>query len=395
MTSFSKEKQNQIREKIQGEISKLAKNNKLFICQMPTGSGKGKACMKSIDNIDEEKKWLVVVPEIIQIENLKKDIEKHKFEHLYDSKIEDIICYASLEKYAGRELNIWLNECHRLSSFREEVVKSIKFDRIIADSATIPEIVRERLYSLGRFEEYNISFSEAIQIGLIPKPVLNVVYTTLDNIKKRNKLVFSKTKFSMKTDLEYSMGIDSQMDYWINRAKSEREFWIGNKIKRLGSDRKRFIANTKTEALEFLIEKLKDKKVLCYAGSVEQADKIGGNLSINSYKSKAYNLQVLEDFNSGKISKIYMYNMGREGLNLEDIDTVVITQLSSGKDEGLELIQKMGRGLRSSEPSIYILVAKNTMDEGYLSRILPILEKELDINYLNFDNNKKILIFDE
>ena len=60
--------------------------------------------------------------------------------------------------------------------------------------------------------------------------------------------------------------------------------------------------------------------------------------------------------------------MGREGLNLTDIDSVLMVQLGSGKDEGLELIQKIGRGLRSLSPEIYLIICKGTIDEKYFSK---------------------------
>jgi hypothetical protein len=74
-----------------------------------TGIGKTKAVLRCISNDKSDRKWLVVVPELIQIENMRTEITKHAYDYLLESKIYDIICYASFEKYKDLKLNLWLN----------------------------------------------------------------------------------------------------------------------------------------------------------------------------------------------------------------------------------------------------------------------------------------------
>lgn len=340
--------------------------------------------MMALDRIESDQKWLVVVPELIQIENLRNDIKKHDFEHLYETKIEEIICYASLEKFGGRKLNLWLNEAHRLSMLKEDIAKTIDYERIIADSATIPEKVMERLSRLGDFTKFEMSLKEAVDTGLLPEPSIHVIYTGLDDEIKRNNFLKAGRGYVL-TDREYMNKLELQIDYWRDRGGGEYvEPWISNKINQLGNQRKKFLAESKTEQVRKILEDLGTKRVLCYAGSVEQSDSLGGPYSINSKKGKKHNLSVLELFNSSEIDRIYMCKMGREGLNLEGIRAVVMVQLSSGKDEGLEWIQKAGRGLRSAEPELYMLVCRNTIDETYFSRTLKFLDKSKKIKYSDF-----------
>lgn len=334
-----------------------------LIISWPTSSGKGKACMMVIDKAPTLQKWLVVVPELIQIENLKTDIAKHGMERIYD-KIEDIICYASFRKYSGRELSIWFNECHRLSELRSDIGETVTSDRILADSATIPEVVLNRLYRLGSFFEYKIDLQEAINLELLPEPSIHVVQIDLDDKARK----------------AYDV-IEKKIAYWQDRAMSGEEMYISNMINKYGMQRKTFLAEYKTAEARRILTSLESKRTLCYTGSVDQCNKLGGHYAINSTKGKKHNLEVLRKFNSYEIDRIYMNKMGREGLNLEGIRAMVMVQLSSGRDENLEFIQKIGRSLRSTEPEVYILVCKDTIDTTYLRRALKDVDKT-KIKYL-------------
>lgn len=368
--------QTDIRNDIQRKAAEYAAENPFVIIKWPTGSGKTKAVLMAIDKSPPGPKWLVVVPEVLQIENLQADIVKHGFVHLYKDKIEAVICYASMHRYMGKKLRIWLNEAQHLSKLKEDISKTIEYDRIIADSATIPLIVKERLRRLGDFKEYNIDLKEAIEIGLLPEPAVHVLYTELDNTIRRNKWVVGKDTLLV-TDKYYSDKLDEQISYWIDRSSEEGDpIWISNRIKQLGSQRKKFLAGCKTEAARFLINQLKGKRLLCYTGSIEQCNELGGKLAVNSKKTKKHNLEILRQFNEYEADKIYVNRMGKEGLNLEGIRAVVIVQLDSGNDEGLSFIQRTGRSLRSDEPEVYLLTVKNTQDEKYLKKALQNIDKK-------------------
>lgn len=375
--------QKKVRKDVQDRGAKFVKDNKFSIICLPTGAGKGKLCMMALDSIKSSKKWLVVVPELIQIENLRGDIEKHGFHHLLDEKIYDIVCYASLKKFKKKPLNVWFNEAHRLSLLREDIASVIDYDRIIADSATIPIAVRERLSNLGEFKEFSMTFSEAVESGLLPEPKIQVIYTKLDSIIPRNKVLRNKREYHY-TDQECYNYLEEQMEYWRKRSWEDPGPWTSIKMNQLGSQRKKFLAERKTEQARLILKSLGAKRTLCYAGSVEQSNELGGKLAINSKKGKKHNLKVLEQFNNYEIDRIYMNKMGKEGLNLEGIRAVVLVQLSSGKDEGLEVIQKIGRSLRSGSPEVYILVCKKTIDEVYLKRAVETIDKSKKIEYSEF-----------
>src|SRR6478672_11090780 len=99
--AFDREKQARMREAIQSRAEELSLQHKHLLITWATGVGKGRAVMRCIHASKSPKKWYVLCPEIIQVENFKQDLRKHGFEHLLGTKIKDVICYASMEKLQG------------------------------------------------------------------------------------------------------------------------------------------------------------------------------------------------------------------------------------------------------------------------------------------------------
>lgn len=332
-------------------------------------SGKGLAVMKCIEADTSGLKWLILVPETLQIINLQNDIKKHNMEHIYE-KIEDIICYASLHKFENTTHNIWLNEVHRLSECRTDISKSISYKKIIADSATISGDIKDRLATLGSFHYFRLSLKKAIETGIIPSPTIYTIGISPNDTIKRNKVMFGK-KTLMLTDKQKIENIEKSLRYWKMRIiDNPGEVWITGKFNKLGSERKTFFAQAKTEALKKLLTSLKGKRYVCFTGSTAQCDEIGEKLAVHSKKGKKHNEKVLEAFNNKLISSIYFHKMGSEGMNLNGIEAAIIVQLGTGNDDNLSTIQKGGRAMRSLCPEIYILYCKETKDEEWLNKAL-------------------------
>lgn len=365
------------REEFQEECRKLSKIHPLLVVQAGTGVGKTLAILKCIESDNSGIKWLILVPEILQIINLQNEIEKHNMEFLYE-KIEDVICYASFSQYEGKNLNIWANEGQHLSKLRISILKTINFQKIIVDSATIPDDVVDRLVEIGRFYYFKYSLKKAINEGIIASPETYTVSVEVDGTVKRNKVVINKKSFLL-TDIEYIQNVEKSLSYWKTRMQEHpKETWIIRKLTALGGQRKEFFSKCKTERVKELLTSLGDRRFVCFTGSVSQCDELGGDRAVHSKKTRKQNISILESFNNSSINSIFFNKMGAEGMNLEGIGVGVVVQLSTGNDDGLQIIQKVGRALRSKSPSIYILYCKGTKDEDFLKRAL----KQLNIiNY--------------
>lgn len=378
------------RELHQNKVAEIGREYSNIIVELPTGVGKTLACLKVISEDTSGVPWYIIVPEILQIENIKEEIYKQGFGYLLEEgSIEGIICYASFSSLEGKEVNLYFDEVHRLSELKKDIAKTVKFKRIIAASATIPKSVKQRLSSLSSFYNYSISLSQAIAEGILPEPKVYIVYTYPDNTVKKRYIIKKVGQYL--TDKQRVKYFDDQIEKYNKLAfklytEGKNNDWVYRNITRIGAVRKAFVSSTKTEAVKELIsERLENKRFICFTGSISQCDELGGDSSINSGKSKKHNLEVLQRLKDYKINSIYTNKMGREALNIPGIEAVVITQLSSGRDDGLELIQEIGRGLRAENPEIFIMVAKGTKDEDYLEKAL----KTIDKKYVEYVETQK------
>jgi superfamily II DNA or RNA helicase len=124
------------------------------------------------------------------------------------------------------------------------------------------------------------------------------------------------------------------------------------------------------------------KRGIVFCSSVAQADRIGGKAAVHSkIKTKERNERI-EQFQEREIDTLYVNKMLVEGMNLVGIDYVIIAQLDK---ESLTMIQKMGRGMRSDFPEIFIIVLPNSADAVYLKKNIEALPQGSVDNLMNRD----------
>lgn len=369
------------REEISNRSKQLSLENKHLVIEHPTGTGKGKNVAECIKASKSIQKWLICVPEISQIQNYKNDLLKFGNEDLLKSKIHDIICYASLKNYENTKYNLHFNECHRLSDFRFEIAKTIKFDQIISDSATISDEIKTKLWEICPYIIDSIGLDEAIKWNILPQPIIYYINCELDDKKKNLEFKVTKTKeFKGLSEKEYYNKLSESIKYYQNEYKNTpSKFYLKNKMLSLSMERKRFMAKVKTEKGKQLIFKLnkENKRFICFCGTIAQAKELGGKQAISSKDTKNVNAQIIKEFNSLKSNSLFSCGMAIEGMNFFAIDSGIIIQLD--REERLPR-QKLGRILRSSNPELYILVLKNTQDEKYFNEFL--LNSNIDKEYI-------------
>lgn len=401
----------------------LAKAEKYNFLALEHATGVGKSFQAlTLSKKYNDKPWLIVYYEGSHLNNWKEEIAKHGF----DESDYTFVTYASFAKMEG-EYNIIFDECHHITPRIVTALKSnIKIDlnsRILFLSATIDKNKRKLLtdnlekYLYGktvqRIHYYKISLIEAINLGILPKPVINVLYNTVDDTNKtsckfvinkgpKNKRVVLSCMYSqMKTILKNNSSIELHVtsswkeyidyltenhEYYWNKYLFSKEQFVLNRSLQFASQRKRVTAESKTSALKELVNYFKDKRLLCFTGSIKQCNAVGSDKVIHSKLTKKQCHEIVEDFNSKKISSIYAVNKLREGMNLVDIEKSIVVQLD---DKIGTFIQMMGRSLRHDFPEIFIIIAKNTVDETkYLKKCLEGVDPNW-VNYYVFEQWKK------
>lgn len=391
-----------LKEKLQSKALSMIKQNDRVALQWCTSLGKSRAAIEAIKyfkTVNNSLRVLLVVAETAHKSNWEEEFKKWGL----DISNVTVECYASLKKYRDTNWDlIVFDEAHHLGSdLRMDILSSIKTKKIILLSATLPEQTIQELSSIfGKFAVFSVSLKRAIDWGILPQPKVFLIPLTLDSTsynctiteewgkKEKRKLykckfyerweyIKNKTKYpdvileiscTQQQKYDYFTG---QFDYWRSQFFRTRQERVKNKWLQVGSKRKRFLGECKTDAVKLLLHKIKDKRFICFCASIEQAELLGGRNAIHSNKDNS--LSIIDDFNSKKIDNLFAVNMLQEGQNLTDIEAGVIVQLD-GQERAF--VQKFGRSLRADDPIQFIFYYKNTRDMEYLNNVLEGIDKE-------------------
>lgn len=389
------------KEELQAQSVSLIKQNSRVALQWCTGLGKSKAAIDMANYLNNEKlkkykkplNILLVVAEIPHKSNWGKEFNKWKI------GTDNIVveCYASLRKYRDTSWDLIIfDEAHHLSSdLRMDILPHLQAEYVILLSATLPDQIMMAISNVfGKFAVSKVSLKDAIAWGALPKPKVYLIPLALNNtdynciIKEswgkeeyrvtykckyndrweylRNKIKYSNTTLEISCTQQQKYDyLTNQFEYWKSRFLRTRQEFSKNKWLQAGSKRKRFLGESKTGAIYPLLQKLKNKRFICFCTSIEQAELLGSRNAIHSKKDNS--LSIINRFNTKRIDNLFAVGMLQEGQNLTDIEAGIIVQLD-GQERAF--IQKFGRSLRATDPVQFIFYYKNTQDEKYLKNVL-------------------------
>lgn len=401
-----------IRHNIEQEALSLFKSNKALALLLATGVGKSKIAIKLHEDLIRSNKGknlkvLLLIAEKAHKENWKIEYKKWGFPLInYDTIV--VECYQSLKKYEDTEWDLIIfDEAHHLSStLRFGIFSTLKAAKYLFLSATLPErlLVDIELILKCKLPRLSLSLKQAIEKGVIPTPKVYIVPLELDNTHKnctiteewgkkesqiqikcdyykrweylKNKKQYPNVSLTMEsTELTKYQYLTEKYSYWKNRYFATRNEALKFKWLQFGIQRKRFLGDIKTKYIKYLLEKLGDKRYICFCSSIEQANELNSETSIHSEKSNS--LELISKFNNKEIDTLFAVGMTREGQNLVDLHSCIIAQLDG---QELQFIQKFGRGVRAKEPILFIFYYKETRDQEYLDKIIP----NIDPNHINY-----------
>lgn len=397
---------NDIKTSLQENEFAALKDKAHVILRWATGVGKSKMAIDLVNNAactigcnDRRIDVAFIVAERAHIKNWQEEFDKWGL--LEGCMNIHIYCYASLNKLKNSNIDILvLDEAHHcFTEKRMAILESIKAKYVYLLSATLSYNKIEEIESLyGPFTISTVSLKKAISTEILPDPRVNIIPMELDNTtpnqeivigkngptikwEERNKYIYNKKPCVIKcTERQKYNYLTTNMDYWKDRYQRSSNQIFHNKWVNLGSQRKRFLGELKTQKTKKLIASFPhDRRFICFCASVEQANKLDAENTISSKRSSLLNQKIIDAFNSKSLHRIYAVGMANEGLNLTDIQAGVIVQLD-GKER--LFIQKAGRAMRADSPVIYIIYYKDTQDEVYLKKALENIDEKF-INYIN------------
>nr|DAM02183.1 MAG TPA: Chromatin remodeling complex ATPase [Caudoviricetes sp.] len=382
------------KEYIQEQALQLSHQYKGLILNWATGVGKSRAAL-TIASEHNPMRILLVVAETAHKKNWHEEFLKWGKEKLWE--ITTVECYASLKNYRDTEWDIViLDEGHHAKSeMRIDILSTLKVKKIVVLSATLSKDDEELLSAAFgvTFYKFTVTLQEAISEGMLPTPRIYLIPLTLNEVdesetiqeswgdsKKRvnvsipfekrflylNKRLWPATNLTIKcTQAQKYNYLTDKVNYFKNSFMRSRQEYLKNKWLQLGSMRKRLLAESKTCILNSLLEMLEERRYICFCGSIEQADLLGGDGAIHSRKAGA--LKTIDEFNNRERDHLVAVNMLQEGQNLKDVEIGIIAQLD-GQERAF--VQKFGRTLRAEDPIQIILYFKGTRDEEYLNKAI-------------------------
>lgn len=385
------------REELRVAAMEAIQSHNNIAIQAATGVGKSRIAF-DLCNLVQAKRILLVVAERAHKLNWSDEKSKWSFPTPLVT-----VCYTSLHKYQDTEWDVVIfDEAHHLNTEKRlAIFETIKAQHMIFLSATLKDSLIINLEdSCGHIHSIKLGLQEAFDSEILPEPKIVLVPLVLDNTKmnqtiieewgKKDRRVSIKCLYKDRwhylrkkrqypnttltiicTQQQKYNYITEQFEYYKKRYMMTRNEIIKNKWLQCGTKRKRFLGELKTDIVRSLIDKVKDKRFICFCTSIEQAEKLGGTSAIHSKNKKTP--EIIQKFNNKKISNMFAVGMLQEGQNLTDIEVGIIVQLDG---EERAFIQKFGRTLRADSPVQYIIYYKDTRDEEYLNKAIESINKE-------------------
>ena len=393
------------REELNSQAIELLKTNNNIAIQAATGVGKSKIAIDLCYEMAAQQiaplRVLLVVAEIAHINNWNAEFIKWNWSWGQVTTI----CYASLKNYRDTEWDaIIFDEAHHLGSeLRLDVFDTLRSRWKIFLSATLKDSLIGRLEeSCGPIATIKMGLQDAFNADILPEPKIHLIELSLDDtiadqtiveewgkadkrktaicsyaerwkyLRDKKKIPNGKLIIQCTRKQKYDYYCE-QFEYYKKRYMLSRNEFVKNKWLQCGSKRKVYLGLLKTEIANGLLNKLRNKRLICFCTNIEQAEYLGGENAIHSKKKER--LEIIDKFNEGEISSLFAVGMLQEGVNLTNIQVGIIIQLDG---EERAFIQKFGRTLRADTPEQYIIYYKDTRDEEYLNNAL----ENIDTKYI-------------
>jgi superfamily II DNA or RNA helicase len=261
------------------------------------------------------------------------------------------------------------------------------FEHFVALSATVNKEVRQRILdTVPNIVEYKVSARKAISDNILPDPKVILIRLTLSTSKNTECIVLNKgkgkpitvdwahrggymrTKYPevriMCTEWQYYNYLSSKIDSLKNSFIHTKQDYRKNMWLQKAGERLRWLAEHKNKYVKWLMENVfNDMRSITFCADIKQTELLCPN-AINSKNEKA--MDILDDFNEGRIDHIATCQMLNEGVNLVDCKLGMFAALNSSK---ILQKQKLGRLLRHKEPIIVIPYYVATRDEELVNEM--------------------------
>ena len=384
-------------------VESLIQNHRLIL-NWGTGTGKSRVAVEACARCVDHTKILLLVSERIHKKNWGDEFRKWGHADIFPSIT--VACYSSIHKFENAAWALVIaDEGHHLKSEnRKECLKSISAANFLVLSATINNrsLLDFLNWRYGKFTTLNFSLQNAIDNKFVGKPNIFIVQLNLDNknaseiiveergskhlyttiecgwkdrwIYKKNKKAWPNLELKIHcTQYQKYVYLCEQYNFYNKRYLSKRSIRDKNIWLLYGSKRKQYLGSLKTEIAKKVLQRISDKRYMCFCTDINQCTALGGINAMHSKNKQKENDKLISDFNEGKINQLFAVGMGVEGINLNNIEAGMIVQLDATE---IRWFQKMGRLVRGKKPDVYIIYYKGTRDEEFLASAIKDINKD-------------------
>jgi superfamily II DNA or RNA helicase len=348
---------------------------------LPTGVGKTKTAVEAINELEPNSEVLILTP----TSNLRdnewvSEIERWSANHDVNIGIE---CIQTAYRFKDQKYNLVIaDEVHRMMG--DEYAKFFihnHYERIMGLTATVPEdeILRERLDEIAPVV-YTLDVGAAKAHKLVSD---YSVYEYPIELTRQEQREYEQADRTFRRTFDV-LGNLNNLYYFMRNTNAYKSHCIRNGLdfnqvksypfvcNKAINTRKQVLYNAenKIAAIEQLIRKFGERRMIIFCESVQFAERIlrimpDEMCSYHSKLSKKKREQVLDDFNSNKKSIMVAVRALDAGFNVEDISMAII---ASGTSKQLQSTQRIGRAIRKQEGKhaiIVQLVCNGTQEEKW------------------------------
>ena len=332
-----------------------------------TGIGK---TLIGIKIMEEYKRVLIVVPQLVLFDSWRDEI--YKFQINLKVAIE-YMCYASISKKSNYHIYdlIIFDEIHHLGTDTHiDFMEYFKNRCNLGLTATMPSSMNAYTMVKRNYIDkicpiiFQLPIEKAQELGIVADFNVSIIKTEIDKINKDVVSGNKQTKF-YQTEYEAYNYLSNKIQELGFKNRELGDKTIERMIKVLINKRLHVIYNLKEKAnvAKFILNNklMKDKRTIVFGANINKCNYICDY----TFHSKTDN----EDFNKfqkKEINQLAVVNCINEGVNIIDLDRIIISQINS---QERSLIQRIGRVIRlrdNHEGKVIILITKDTQEERWL-----------------------------
>lgn len=338
-----------------------------------TGFGKTRIALDIIDLLVEKNSnlsVLIVVPtEILKEQWLEKVIERNLLGNC------DIEIINSVIKKDWKCDLLVQDECHLfVSSLFSRVFEVVKYKLLLCLTATLERLDgKEEL--LKRYAPVcdRITIDEAVENGWV-SPCTEYVVMIKTDLTEYNELNRRFTASFAFFNFDFSIAMKCVQDAFFRRrwckennvnykeASAMTFEWM--RCLRL---RKQFVQShpKKIEIARKIINARKDKKILTFSATIEDAKKIGTGLVLHSKQSKKLNEKILEEFKNMESGVLCSSKAANQGLDIPGLSVGINMNIDSSKITKTQRTGRVIRAEKGKKAELFTLIIAGTQEFGW------------------------------